>query len=357
MSSLRKKTVQSGLIVTITSIAAKIITIVTTIILARLLEPGDFGIVSLAGLFIGITELFSSFGMRPALLSTRYEIYHASFHAAVLTLASGLILSSIVFLMSEKVALVFGNEILKEILHWMAIIIVIDSLSIVPQTLLEKDFLYYKILIPKILSSFIYMVIAIILAIGGFGVWSLVVGKIITSCTKFIGFTLLCPDIKLIFCQKWNTSIVKSIGKYGITSMGAGLIRYTYNNVDDLIIGRVYNVTELGFYTYAYNLSNIPIDNISKVINTVLLPAYSKIKDDKNKITEAFLESLQAVSFLIIPLSVVIFIFAHDFIIIFLGEKWQKSIVLIQIFSILSLIRPLSGTTSPIFYALRLSRI
>ena len=110
----------------------------------------------------------------------------------------------------------------------------------------------------------------------------------------------------------------------------AGIVQYGYECGDRLVGGKVFSSTQLGFYGQAYGISALIVSRISSVTNTVLFPVYAKIRDDKQRLTKAFLKSLQMVSAIMIPLSMRLLILGPELVIFLIGEKWRDLIPLLQ---------------------------
>jgi PST family polysaccharide transporter len=134
--------------------------------------------------------------------------------------------------------------------------------------------------------------------------------------------------------------------------MTASLITYYYNSLDRFLVGKSFGSTQLGFYQQGFNFANIPIMTVADISNKVLLPAYSQISDDKQRLARAFLSSFQMVSVLTIPMAVGILVLAPELIVVLLGDKWQETVAVIQVLALMSLVRPLSRTTSSLFLSL-----
>jgi O-antigen/teichoic acid export membrane protein len=207
-------------------------------------------------------------------------------------------------------------------------------------------------IIPDITGAFARMIIAVALALAGFGVWSLVVAWIAERAVAFVASVIVCPTLEWMKRQQWDRGIARGLWKFGFTQLRTGLVQYIYNNGDGLIVGKVLGTAPLGFYTQAQTLSSLPVRNISQVVNAVLLPAYAKIRDDKDRLANAFLSCFQFVATLTLPIAAGLFILAPELIIFLIGEKWRSSIPILQIFTLMAFLRPLSGSTSPLFLSL-----
>lgn len=349
--TIRNKTVRSGIAVMASSFTVQLLKAVSMIVLARLLEPVDFGLVSLAAVLIGASYLFSGMGMGSAIIASKEETNKAAYHGMCMTMVSGTLFMLLVIAFAPNIAQWFGKKDLSVVIQWMSVLILIQALSLVPNAVLMKEMMFGRLIFPRTASSVSNMLIAIVMAYRGYGYWSLAVGQIVGGAVGLASSLAICPTLKWLKPRKWDTSLTKEMSRFGITNSGTGIVQYVYNQGDYVVVGKVLGATTLGFYTQAYNLSNLPVETVSNVANTVLFPAYAKIRDDANRLAKAFLDSFQMVSVLSVPMAVGMLILAPDLVIVLIGEKWRNSIPILYVFSILSLVRPLSGTTSPLFLA------
>jgi PST family polysaccharide transporter len=350
--AMRQKTFRSGIAVTVSSLGVQFLGFITTIILARLLDPSDFGIMRLAAILLGSMNLFAGLGMGPALIASREDTVRAAYHSAATTFCGGLLLTALVFALAPTLAGFMEEDILTSIVRWMSIGVLAISLRIVPNAILEREMMFGRRIIPDMSATLARMVIAVGLALAGYGVWSLVIAWIVQRLVAFVVTVVVCPTMDWMKRQKWDRNIARGLWKFGFTQLRTGLVQYVYNNGDGLIVGKVLGTAPLGFYTQAQTLSNLPVRNISQVVNAVLLPAYAKIRDDKDRLAKAFLSCFQFVATLTIPIAAGLFILAPELVIFLIGEKWRGSIPVLQVFTLMAFLRPLSGSTSPLFLSL-----
>ncbi len=338
--------------VTASTLILYLLQALTLILLARILDPKDFGIISLAAALIGICTLFSGLGLNSALIASGEETNRVAFHALLISTTLGVILTTLIWGFSPAYASLFGGSELAEICQWMAVIVLINALSVVPDAVLAKGMMFGRRIIPATANSVSYMAVALGMAYSGFGLWSLVYGQIVGSFIALLANLLVCPTLRWLRPHKWDGLLAKSLTRFGVTTLGTASMQYAYEYGDKLLVGKVFGATELGFYNQAYTLSALTVGRIASITNTVLFPAYAKLRDHKDRLAKAFLNSLQMVSTITIPLSMGLLILAPELVIFLIGEKWRDSIPFVQIFAFLGLIRPLSGAASPLFMAI-----
>ena len=349
---MRLKTFRSGLAVTASNAILRLFQVFTAILLARLLAPEDFGLVGLAGALIGVCTLFSGLGLRSALIASGEEINKAAFHALGMTTGLGLLFTGLILVCAPIYASFMGGAELTAICQWMAILVLLNAVSLVADAVLSKEMMFGRRIIPAAASSLSYMGTAVGLAYAGFGLWSLVYGRLTRALVALIVNFLVCPTLRWLLPHRWDGLLTKSLARFGVTTLGTGIVQYSYEHGDKLLVGKLFGATQLGFYSQAYTISALTVGQISVVTNSVLFPAYATMRDNKTRLAKAFLSSLQMVSTITIPFAMGLLILAPELVIFLIGEKWRAAIPLLQIFAFLGLIRPISGAASPLFLAI-----
>lgn len=349
---MRTKTFRSGIAVTVSSMLLQIVMLVKLIILARILVPSDFGLISLTAVLMVVSSLVSGMGMGPALIATKHDPSRAAFHALLITTWTGSILTFLILVFAPVYAEWFDHNELTEICRWMAIMIPLNAITVVADALLVKEMMFGRRIIPGTAGSLSNAVTAVSMAYSGFGVWSLVAGNIVGSFVTLMATLIVCPTLRWLVPQKWDGLLARDMSRFGVTNLGTGLVQCGYEHGDKMVVGKVFGMTDLGFYSQAFHLSNTIVGRISSSANAVLFPAYAKIQGDKERLAQAFLNSLRLVSVVTMPIAMGMLILAPEFVIVLLGEKWRESIPLLQIFAFIGFIRPVTGSASPLFLAI-----
>ena len=243
--SIRLKTFRSGIIVTGSAVAQKFLSIASFIVLARLLEPSDFGLIALANILIGGLNTFSSLGLKQALISTYDDKIEASFHTFVATLAMGIVLSVGMFSLADIYASLYDHSSLAEICRWMAPIVLMGTLVVVPDALLMREMMFGRRVLPSIVATLCGITVSVSMAYAGYGVWSLVFGAITATLIRLIGIALVCPEWQWLRLHKWNVGIMGRLMKFGKRTMSTDAVRYYYNNLDFFTVGKVLGTDQL----------------------------------------------------------------------------------------------------------------
>ena len=349
---LRLASVRSGVAVTATSLGVRLLQIVSTILLARLLDPSDFGLIAFVHILLGGLGIFSTLGLPQALIATKEDKSTAAFHTFIMTATAGIAVTFLMVAVAVPYAAFYEMPELVFLCQVMALIVLFEALRIVPDALLVKEMMFGRRVLPTVVASLGGIAVSLGMAVQGYGVWSLASGAVTVSLLHLLGIGMVCPEWGWLRKRPWNGAIVGHLMHFGSRNLLAWVVQYFYNNFDDMVVGKMLGAKQLGFYTQGFGLSNMAVTSVSAVINSVLLPAYSKISEEKERLASAYLKSFQLVSVLTVPLAMGIFIVAPEAVIVLIGEKWRETIPVIQVFAFMSLVRPLSGSTSPLFMSL-----
>jgi O-antigen/teichoic acid export membrane protein len=331
------------------NLALRVISMVSTIILARLLDVRDFGIVGLAMIVLSTANLISGLGMPAALIYSQEDRRSVAFHAFVITVLSGLVLLFAIYFNAELLASLLKDPSVIPVLRWLAFLLPLGTLSMIPEAILNKDQYFARVGLPGLFSELAYIGSSVGFAYAGFGLWSIVYASILRSVISVILLWVLCPGWDWITPRPWDWSLVRRLLGYGsLTSVG-GVVSFFYSITDNLIVGRMLGTTALGYYGQAYNFTIRTVSTVSGAVAGVLFTSFAKIQNEPERLSKAYLRSFGALAFFTIPLSMGIFIMAADMVPPLLGAKWVPAISSLQVLAFVGLIMPLSASTSALF--------
>lgn len=315
------------------------------IILARVLFPEDFGIIGMAMIFTGLIQTINELGLSAAIIQKKNINDNHLSTSFWISLGSGIILSMITIVISSYIADFFKNELVGAVVSVLSIGFIIGSCGIVHKSLLQKNIEFKKIAVTEISASITSGTLSIILALFGFGVWSLVFGTIINNFIRVVLLWKVCT---------WQPSLVinlkdfKELFSFGAHVMGSNILNYFDSNVDYLLIGKFLSATALGHYTLAYQLSTFPLMKISTIVTSVTFPAFSIIQDDNDILRNAYLKVIKYISLVTFPLLAGLIMVAPDFIPMVFGEKWMPMIVPLQILCVSGALKSVVTTVGSI---------
>ncbi len=345
--SLAKKTVQGTMWAYASFSGGKVLIFISTIILARLLSPDDFGLMGFALLVIYYLDL-RALQMGAALIYKKDEPDKAANTAFIISLLSGLALFLIANLLSPLVASFFQEARVELILRALSLTFIFSSFGYVHEALLEKELDFKKKFIPDLVQGIVKGAISMVLALLGYGAWSLVWGQVVGALAWTLTLWIVLPWRPSFTFYK---SVARELLGYGLQLMAADFLCLIHTEADYLIVGKLLGGTALGFYMLAVRAPDFLIINFCAVITRVLFPAYSKLQDDLPALRRGFLTSLKYISLVTIPVGVGLFFVAPDLVLIFYTDKWANSIPVLQALALNAALMSLDWTAGDIYKA------
>jgi O-antigen/teichoic acid export membrane protein len=325
---------------TFTKIALEIIRFSVSIVTVRILDPKDFGIISIATLMIYYANIFTSFGLNEALVQKKeISINHVN-TAFTINLVISVILAILLYLTSSYVSNLFRSPESRDVLRILCVMLIGSTFYDISLSLLRRKINFKIIAISDIFKDLTASGITISLAVLGYKYWALVWGilipQIIASCYLLIksGWS---PKI---YCE--FVALKELIGFSTLTFI-RNQMSYIVSRFDRVIIGRNYNPTILGIYEKAKSLSQIPSEGIAANINAVLFPSFSRNQDRQEQLLGLLTKGVLIISTICIPIYIGLFTLAPYFIPILFGSKWMDIIPPFKILCIGSIFSSING--------------
>jgi O-antigen/teichoic acid export membrane protein len=309
-----------------------VLKVVVLIVLARLLSPADFGIVSAALIVIGFSAIFSQLGLGPALVQRReLEPRHiqTAFAASVVF---GLLLAGLLWATAPAIARFFHIENSVEVLRTLAWVFPIKGLSGVAECLVQRDLRFRWLATRDVLSYALgYGLVGIALAWAGWGVWSLVVAQI-TQTVLNAAMLLSVRPPALRPLPSWRAFV--ELMDFGAGFTAARIANFMAQQGDNLVVGRVLGPQALGIYTRAYQLMAVPTTLFGDVLDRVLFPTMARVQGDPPRLAAAYLQAVASIALVMLPIGVIMTVLAPEVIVVLLGSRWVEVIPPFQVFAI-----------------------
>lgn len=327
--------------------------LIATVVLARLLDPADFGLVALAMILFSTSYLFVGMGMGAAIVHSSHETKEIAFPAFLVTLISGLLFYCLVIWNVEPIANFLGTPNVVPVLNWLSLIILLNACSIVPQALLRRDLLFVHAGTGMVMQQLVYLICAVGLAWMGYGYWSLVFGQLLGQLAFTLWICWFCPGWDWLIPKRLDLTILRELVDYGLKTFSGGITSYVHSHWDDWLVGRMLGEVALGFYSKAYQFSNDTVGKLAKnTIGTVFFSTYVKIRDDQIRLRNTYVKSTRMVLVVMTPIAFGLAVLAPQLVSIVFGSKWTPMTLTLQIFALVILSRPISENSSPFFQAL-----
>lgn len=301
---------------------------VCNILLARMLSPHDFGVIGIILVFISISMVLIDSGLGSALIqkqNTTAKDYSTIFYVNIFL---GIIVYSLIFAFSGLIASFYEQPLLEDLLKVLGVVLVIDSFSIIQNNILMKNLLFKKIAKVKIIAAFLSSSIAIILAYKGFGVWALVAQYLLNSIIRLFLLTIVTKWKPLFEFSK--ESFYNLFG-FGSKLLLASLLSELYQNFQQMYIGKFFSIKDLGFFTQARQLEQIPVTTLGVVVNQVTYPVFSLLQSSKDELVKGLQKSLKSLVYINFPVMILLSVIGKPLFIILFTDKWLNSVIYFQL--------------------------
>lgn len=336
--TLKSKTVSSVGWKFLGSLTSYSITFIVGIILARLLGPDEYGLIGIILVFVTLFNGIADGGFSTALIRER-DVKDVDYSTTFITnflLSIGM--SGAMFLAAPWIAVFFGREELVDLSRMMALCVVFNALSIIQQTKLIIELDFKKQALGTVLASLLSGIVGIAMAYKGFGVWSLVGQQL----SRYVFYALVLWVI-MRWWPKMIFSIVsfKKLWSFGWKILASSLISNLWNELNQIVIGKCYSSTDLGYYTRGREYVNIASQNLTMVVQTVSYPALSKIQDDNERLKRAYKKVITVTMLVTFVLVFGMAGCAKQLILVLIGEQWLPCVTMLQLTCFSSVLFPL----------------
>ena len=344
--SLRQKTIMGIGWTTVAQIGKQVLQFIISTILARLLTPQDFGLVGIIVVFTGFAKLFGELGFSAALIQRENleERHYSSIFW--LNLMAGLILTGLIMYIAPFVATFYNEPRLAPLAMLIAVNLLINSLNMVQNAILNRVMDFRWLALIEIATVIVAGVVAIVLAMTGYGVWSLAWQMLAASSITAVGLWCVTDwRPHLLF----NLSAVAELLGFSANLLGFNVFNYWVRQGDNLLVGKFIGTAALGIYTRAYSIMSLPVSQVTGVLSRVMFPALSRVQNDKACVKRIYLRALGLIALITFPLMMGLMVVADHFVLALFGSKWSAVIPLLWIFSLSGMVQSISGTVGWIY--------
>lgn len=304
------------------------VSLIISIVLARLLSPSDYGAVALVMVFITIANVFVVNGLGTSLIQKKNADDIDFSSVFYINLIISIILYIVIFISAPYISAFYQLPVISPALRVLGIQIIIAAVNSIQQAYVSKKMLFKKFFWSTFVGTLLSGIVGIIMAYQHFGVWSLVFQYLINS---FLGTLVLWFSVrwrpKLIFSWKRSAILIS----YGWKLLVSALIDTGYNQLRSLIIGKVYASTDLAYYNQGDKYPNLIVININTSISSVLFPAMSMVQNNRKSLKEMTRKAIQISSYIMWPLMIGLCVTADSLISILLTEKWLPCVPYLRI--------------------------
>lgn len=338
--SLREKAITGAVWNAISRFSSYGLEFIIGVILARILSPEDFGIIASITVIIAFLEVFINSGYSQALIRQK-EFDNISFSTVFwFNLLIGIFVYILIYFTAPQISYFFTTGDITRYIQVLSITLLINSVSLIQRTILTKNINFKKQTIIAVISTIISGILAITLAVNGYGIWSLVF--------KIVLFRLV-ESILLWTMTHWKPLFNFSITRFKTLTIFAsrllisGVIDVVFKNINYIIISKYFSAKTLGFYTRAEMFKNLPSQNLTAIMTTVSYPTLSAIQDDRSKLTQGFVKVFTITYYISSILMFTLLGVSENLILTLLGDKWEEAVLILQLLCLVGLFNPINS--------------
>lgn len=317
---------------------AQIVSFVVAIVLARLLTPEDYGTIALITVFTTILQVFVDSGLGTALIQKKdaddidfSSVFYFNFSVC-------LILYIVMFACAPHIARFYNDMELTPLIRVLSLTIVISGVKGIQQAYVSRNLLFRKFFFATIGGTLISAFIGISMAYAGFGVWALVMQQLsnTTIDTIILWLTVKWRPRKLF---SWNR--LTELLSFGWKLLASALLDTGYNNIRNLIIGKLYSSADLAFYNQGDKLPSVIVTNVNTSIDSVLLPTMAGVQDDKERLKSMVRRAIKTSTYIMAPMMMGLAFCAKPIVLLILTEKWLPCVPYLQVFCVIYMFYPI----------------
>lgn len=343
MTSVKKEIAKGVFWIALAKYSGVIVSLLVTAILARNISPAAFGTMAIANVIISFLSIFVDMGIGVAVV--QFKDLDQKQLNTLFTVGAyiGIVLSLILFLGSPIVAKYYSDNVIINVCRWLCIAVMFNSLNIVPNGMMMREKRFRTVAIRSISFQVISGMLAMSAAIAGWGIYALIITPILSSI-GILSVNLYNYPCK--FVARLDYNVIHRVWRYSAFQFLFSFINYFSRNIDTLIIGKFFSMSQLGYYDKAYRLMQMPLQYVTFVIGPVIHPILSELQNDLQSLAQKAAKLIMIVSRISFPIGIFCYFAASSIIHIIFGDNWDAAIPVFQILAIslpLQMILSLSG--------------
>ena len=322
--------------------ATQLISWGSTIVVARLLTPSDFGILGMASVYLGLLALINDFGLTAAILKGRDLTDDQIAQIGGFGLAIGVFFTLISFLLATPIALFYKDPPVQEVVRLLSINFTVVAMGVLPRALLARDLRFDRLAWVDGVTNVTQIAATITLALMGFRYFSLVYSSLLGSAAGVV-VALLWRGHRIAWPLPFH-KIADSV-QIGWHLVMGRVAWFIYQNADFAVVGRVLGQVVLGAYTIGWEVATVPVERISALVGQVTPSIFSRIQHDRQQFRRYYLAIVSGLAFLTFPAAVGVALSADLFVPLLLGEKWRAAIVPLRLLAAYAGVRSVDTVT------------
>ena len=326
-----------------------VLTIVQTVVVARLLSPAEYGLMAAAMVVVGLGKTVSDGGLSAAIIarSLSRETLSTLFW---FNMATGLAIAALTLVAAPVVAAFYDEPGVAELVRWAALLFVMAPAGAQFGLLLQRELDFRRLALQQVLPALLGTAVAITAAASGAGAVSLIWGVLATTAansamTAVVAWRRWPP----IHGFRWR--LIRPHLGFGAYQMGERALNFGSGNVDYVLIGRFLGAASLGTYSLAYQLVARPLFVINPVVTRVAFPIFARRQHDDGALRRGYVQVVRVIAYVTMPLLTGLAVVAPEFIAVVVGPQWEASVPILQILCLLGMLRCLANPVGTVLLA------
>lgn len=335
-------------------LSTQFVSILVSIILARLLSPDDYGVISIVMVFILFCDIFVTGGFSQALVQKK-DADDLDFNSMfICSCVMSLLLYGVIFLGAPFIANFYERPVIAPVLRVLGLRLIVSSINTIQQAKIQKMMTFKKSFFATAAGTLLSAIVGVILAYCGFGVWALVGQYLVFSFVVTIALARICDwSPRLQFSWVRSKQLINFGWKVLLTTISFTLV----SDFRSLVVGKKFGPGDLAFYDQGQKFPNLIVANINASIGRVLFPAFSNRQDDLTYVKQLCRKGIDLSTFLLAPLLIGLIAVADTFVEVVLTEKWAPCVFYMRVLTLMFLVRPFTSTCHQAIMALGRSDI
>jgi PST family polysaccharide transporter len=321
----------------------------STILVARLVTPADYGLFGMAMVYVGFLAPIYDLGLGAAIIQRRDLGRMDIARIGGLSIAYASALSLLSLVLADPIARFYGEPAVRWIVVMLTVALLVTSLQMLPRALLSRDLAFRQLAWIDGAAALSLTAATLALAVMGFGYRAFVYGEVASAVITTV-MALLWYRHRLAL--PWPFASIADSARFGWQVALSRIGWYVYNNADFAIIGRVIGKAALGFYTVGWTIATIPVDRVSSLVTRVLPSVLSTVQDDRQALRRYVLAITEGLALIALPVSVGLALVAEDFVVVVLGERWRPAITPLRLLAFYGGYRALATIFPPLLVAI-----
>lgn len=329
-------------------VISRVVALVRTALLARLLTPEQFGTFGIAVLVLAIIEVFTETGISVLFIQDKQKIDRYIDTAWVISIIRGVVIALLIVLTAPFISRFFNSPASYILLLVTSVVPIIRGFINPSVVKFQKELEFKQEFWFRSSIFIVESLVAVSLAFVTREAISLILGFIAGAFLEvMLSFVFMKPMPRFSF----NKTQVTELFRRGKWVTMAGIFNYLFHNLDNIIVGKMLGITSLGLYQMGYRLATLPVGETIDTVARVTFPIYVKISDDYKRLRRAFLKSMLVVMVLILPVCIILFLFAKEIVLLVLGPHWSSIVPVVRVLAVFGILQVVTAPHNALYLA------